>query len=788
MRDRLRDYQSELLERVEQALRVPTARIMLQLPTGGGKTHIAAELLARRLNGGRKSVWLTHRKELARQTQGLLQGADLAATANMLWDFRTDIDAPVIPNGVVILMAQTVSRRNARANVWGGYNANDLLVIDEAHHATAEGWERAITQWPGPVLGMTATPWRLSEREGFDHLFGELYSGPQVSALQSSRWLCPARVLLPPEEQRVQEGQVDYTGDYSDSSIERANEEREVWTAGAFRFWKRHCADRQTVVYAVSVGHAHSLARVFREAGVRTGLLLGDTPDDERAMWIRQFQDGTTKVLINVAVATEGFDLPDASCVLMTRPTMSLALYLQMVGRGLRPKEDGGDCIILDLAGNSLRHGLPEANRDWSLQARGGPPPGGQPPVVRCAECESVSPAASHNCIGCGAPFGETCKRCGAWRAWKRWSKKNECDRSHDLVCDLCHYDAHIRARLPVTDELKELAMLQHDDELPADRDPFLKNLLEEERRRIVSSAEERKGELRYLVNTRKAELADDDELDRLFENHLDGLQAEERPETRPQERRLFTEWESGLKQELTEWSQELAVLESQAVDIQLVFHTARERLLRLFEAEARETGLLPQGRTGEASPGILPTGARQPCLCGCGQYPKGRHSRYMPGHDARHSSQMLRLGRFEETGTEWLTFVRLSEWGRAEAQQEGRLTTPLSLRDPTGKEARVNNWADLLVETAEWLIREGLLTRERQTVRLRRATKKYLIHVAPDHPSGRAFNNRKQLSNGLYMDLQWSSKAIARICAQLVNEFGQDPEEFNVLLQKYVV
>ena len=105
------------------------------------------------------------------------------------------------------------------------------------------------------------------------------------------------------------------------------------------RFWQKHCENRQTVVYAVSVRHAQNLVAMFSDAGVPTGVLLGDTPTAERSRLLHAFQDGTIKALVNVAVATEGFDLPDAACVMLTRPTMSLSLYLQMVGRGLRPKQ-----------------------------------------------------------------------------------------------------------------------------------------------------------------------------------------------------------------------------------------------------------------------------------------------------------------------------------------------------------------------------------------------------------------------------------------------------------------
>ena len=432
----LRDYQQDLLDRVRSALdSKPSARVMLQLPTGGGKTHIAGDLLSGWLKDGRKAVWLTHRKELADQTEFMLRKAKVSATAKMEWTPNTN--APSLVNGVTILMAQKVGRRTAKRPVWNSYNQSDLMIIDEAHHATADGYERAMKQWPGPVLGMTATPWRLSEKEGFDHLFDEeeLHCGPQVADLQSNNYLCLARVRVPPEEDQIRGGQVASTFDFSEAGIEQANEGSDIWTTGALRFWQKHGDNRQTVIYAVTVQHAQNLVDVFNDAGIPAGALLSKTPPDDRAKLIRDFQSGVLRALVNVAVATEGFDLPDAACVVLTRPTMSLSLYLQMVGRGLRPKQDNGDCVILDLAANTLRHGLPEEEREWSLQARGAQP-SGEAPVVWCPKCEYLSPAASHQCNGCGESFGEPCGRCGAWRAWKRWSQKNSCGTDHDLVCD----------------------------------------------------------------------------------------------------------------------------------------------------------------------------------------------------------------------------------------------------------------------------------------------------------------------------------------------------------------
>ena len=190
----LRGYQRELLEEVESDLIPNNARVMLQLPTGGGKTVIAGELLARRLGANRESaaVWLTHRVELAEQTRKMLTDAGVNAISRPRWEPGSLEDAPRVENGVAILMAQTVDQHEP---TWINYHDNELLVVDEAHHATAPTWEKAIERWPGPVLGMTATPWLLSRTEGFDHLFDELRLGPQTHQLQDEGHLCQATVI-----------------------------------------------------------------------------------------------------------------------------------------------------------------------------------------------------------------------------------------------------------------------------------------------------------------------------------------------------------------------------------------------------------------------------------------------------------------------------------------------------------------------------------------------------------------------------------------------------------------
>ena len=600
----LRPYQRDLLQQVQTALAADAkARVMMQLPTGGGKTIIAGALLADWLTGGRKAVWLTHRRELAEQTCRMLTDAHISAMTDVKWTPGTD--APAMSSGAVILMAQTVSRRTDGMEVWNGYNADDLMVIDEAHHAAAEGWERAMKQWPGRIIGMTATPWRLSEKEGFDHLFDELLCGPQVADLQADDWLCDARTLLPPPDQRIIGGEVDRTGDYTEWGIKLANRS-DVMTAGVLNFWQRDFDNRPTIAYAVSVDHARNLASVFNDAGIPAAVILGDTSSEERNKAIAGFRAGTLKVLVNVVVATEGFDLPDASCIAIARPTMSLALYLQMVGRGLRPK-DGGECLILDLAANSEKHGLPEAQRKWSLEPCGIESPG-EAPVVWCPKCETVSPATSHHCRGCGNAFGKDCNRCGKWRAWKRWQFENHCGDDHELVCDLCHIDAHIQAHLPVTKPLDELidtyspedGMLSHDypelnDELANRLAGLLKELLEQERRSVTGASDDRRLELLEKIKQRETELNDEEGLETLFGRHVSSLSETERPKNRVQESRMLVDWEGGLRLELTGWKDELDELENRPIDKPLIFSSAKNKAMSLLQREARAADLLPE-------------------------------------------------------------------------------------------------------------------------------------------------------------------------------------------------
>ena len=371
------------------------------------------------------------------------------------------------------------------------------------------------------------------------------------------------------------------------------------------------------------------------------------------------------------------------------------------------------------------------------------------------------------------------------------------CGLDHELVCDLCHYDAHIEARLPVTEELKELSKLADDDDLSPYRDPFLKNLLEEERRLAGGGAEERKDELRRSIGRRESALEDDDGMWQRFERHIDSLTYEERPASERQKSLMYGKWEEEYKTELNGWKEELDDLEDQHIDGRLVFSNATDRLLRLLEAEAIEGGLLPGKRTQD---GITdkPSDVTKHVISEEGglaeaevvvdaEYTTANETPQVPVKEAPNSSSPA-SGHGSDLANEWMTFVQLDELFKKEPHK-GALLKPCRLQVPSLKTIFVDTWVELLAETAEWLIRRRLLTRDSGTAftvrSVRRATTRYLIHTEPTHPSGANFSAGRQLSNGLHVECNHGGAAgTPKVCMRLVEAFGQDSTQFRVQLR----
>ena len=351
----LRTYQQTLVREWEQDPGQPT---LIQLPTGGGKTVLFATIIQAAANRGQRCLVLVHRRELVHQSQATLLKAGVFAAA-VVSGIRTPWRCPVL-----VGMVQTVSRRLTQMAAAGWQP--DLIIIDEAHHAVAGSWQRVLATWPQALrLGVTATPERLDGR-GMGDMFTRLLCGPETAALIEAGHLAPIKLFshqLPLRKLRVRAGDFAMEGASVDLGSVNALERM-------VEGYRMHCDGQRAVAFCCTVKHAEALAQRLIHHGIRAKAIDGATPDRERAAALRDLSTGTLQVLANCQLFGEGLDVPAIEAVMIARPTQSLAWWLQMVGRGLRPAANKRHATILDFSGNSERLGHPLAPRVWCLEGR----------------------------------------------------------------------------------------------------------------------------------------------------------------------------------------------------------------------------------------------------------------------------------------------------------------------------------------------------------------------------------------------------------------------------------
>lgn len=370
--DTLRPYQTAMKDRILDAWQ-RTPRIMLQMPTGTGKTRLFVSLISdiRQTDPSARVLIVTHRRELAAQT-----GATLSAHYRLPHAIpgrsRTAASEGECP--ILIASIQKLSRMQTLPPA--GY-----IIIDEGHHSLAPSYTKLLYRYPAArVLGVTATPCRLRPAS-FQSLYGALLLSPSVRSFINDGYLADYRLFTVSARsaalQRVNRlTRFSSNGDYRTGdllSIVDADED----TALLYEYYRTFAAGRQGIVYAVSRDHAAHIAAQFRAHGVNAAALDCDTPAAERRRIVDDFRSGRgVQVMVNVELFTEGFDCPAIGFVMLARPTRSLAMYLQQVGRALRPSPDASPVIILDAAGLYNRFGLPERPRRWQQHFAGLTPQG----------------------------------------------------------------------------------------------------------------------------------------------------------------------------------------------------------------------------------------------------------------------------------------------------------------------------------------------------------------------------------------------------------------------------
>ena len=348
----LRPYQSKLKADAYAALAIHR-RVCVQLPTGGGKSIVIASIVTDAVRASRPVLIMAHRTELIEQLHHKL--AEHFVDAGIIKAGHPRRDRPV-----QVASVQTLRSR-------GEFPSARLLIFDEAHHAIAPTYRMIADEYPtAKILGFTATPCKPSGGGlGYD-VFDAMVCGPTIPELISQGSLVQPIVYSVPA---VGLETIRTTGgDYNQRDLAKWAD-KSVLYGDLVATYKATADGRKCVVFAVSVELSQRYAREYNEAGIRAEHIDGTTPADERAAIFTRFRSGVTRVLCNVAVATEGVDIPDCAVVQVARPTKSIPLWLQMVGRGLRPSVGKTDCIILDHGNATKACGFPDATREWSLDA-----------------------------------------------------------------------------------------------------------------------------------------------------------------------------------------------------------------------------------------------------------------------------------------------------------------------------------------------------------------------------------------------------------------------------------
>jgi DNA repair protein RadD len=401
----LRPYQIDMIRSVVAAYSEGRRRILAQLPTGGGKTVIFASLTKAFADDGRRVLILAHRRELVAQAHDKL--------------FAVGVDAGIIQAGVTarpevpvqIASVQTLFARAIRTRKID-LPAADLVIVDEAHHVRAKTWQKILDGYPDAlVLGVTATPCR-SDGRGLGNFFDILISGPSVGVLVEKGHLVPTVTFAPTTPDL--KGVKTRAGDYVEKDLAARMDQAEL-VGDIVTHYHRLARGRRAVVFATGVAHSIHLRDEFRNSGVPAEHIDGTTPTEARERILKQLETGEIDVVTNAMVLTEGWDCPSVSACILARPTRQIGLFLQMVGRVLRPAPGKTDALILDHAGAVFAHGFAEDEIAWALatdkraenltqKAQPGSPAGR---LTTCPECSAIRTA------------GQACRACG-WQPERR--------------------------------------------------------------------------------------------------------------------------------------------------------------------------------------------------------------------------------------------------------------------------------------------------------------------------------------------------------------------------------
>ena len=365
---KLREYQQRAISDLRAAYTRGHRAPCLVLPTGGGKTVIAAAIVQGALERGNRVLFLVHRQELLTQSVAKLESAGIHDLR--IIQAGSDLGSPTAP--VSVASIPTLTRWTARQP------DAELVIVDEAHHVVAKTWSKLTDHYrKSMLLGLSATPQRADGKPLGD-VFDSLVVGSTVRELTDAGHLVPCRVYGPPPDM-----------------------DANAMALSPAQAYLRHAEGQRAVVFCVSVPHALIVAAEMNAAGIPCGVVHGDMDRADRKQTLADLDTGKLRAVASCHVLTEGWDSPNVAVCILARKPQHTGLYLQMVGRVLRPAPGKTHATLIDLRGSVWVHGPPDIDREFSLDGKG-ISKGDRDAIRQCMVCGGVFKAGPLACPLCG--------------------------------------------------------------------------------------------------------------------------------------------------------------------------------------------------------------------------------------------------------------------------------------------------------------------------------------------------------------------------------------------------
>ena len=352
----LREYQTFAINQVRNQFKSGKKKVLIVSPTGSGKTLIASEIIRQSKEKGKSVLFVCHRRELVMQSVNKLFDYGITSGTIMAGKEGSWLEQ------VQVASIQTfISRKDKEEFIKPDA---DLIIIDEAHRSTSESYKKLIAEYPKAFLiGLTATPCR-SDNQPLGNIYEELIEVSTINDLTKQGFLVPTKTFAPtiPDLKGVRI----MAGDYDKKELDKRMNTTKL-VGDLVEHYKLFGENRPTIVFASSIAHSRYICKIFNQNGIPSGHIDSETPEIERERQLALLDQNKIKVLSNCMILTEGWDQPKVSCLILARPTKSLGLYLQMIGRTLRPYPEKKETLIFDHSGSVYEFGDIYSLPSWEL-------------------------------------------------------------------------------------------------------------------------------------------------------------------------------------------------------------------------------------------------------------------------------------------------------------------------------------------------------------------------------------------------------------------------------------